>query len=182
MWMSINGKVAETLRARGPYIRPRQGLPSLWSCASPTPRMGDESSAVAQPQQADAHSLEEAQQKRPLLVVLGCIYRERKNELRQGIASFTKLPPTFNNTHDTFILVCADGALSQQGGASVQAVARKYMRLIGETWKGRDEAQRAFWEDDSRVQVTWFGAVKCGTLPLSALLSRRAHVAATHTE
>lgn len=144
--------------------------------------MGDESSAVAQPQQADAHSLEEAQQKRPLLVVLGCIYRERKNELRQGIASFTKLPPTFNNTHDTFILVCADGALSQQGGASVQAVARKYMRLIGETWKGRDEAQRAFWEDDSRVQVTWFGAVKCGTLPLSALLSRRAHVAATHTE
>ena len=136
--------------------------------------MGDESSAVAQPQQADAHSLEEAQQRRPLLVVLGCIYRERKNELRQGIASFTKLPPTFNNTHDTFILVCADGALSQQGGASVQAVARKYMRLIGETWKGRDEAQRAFWEDDSRVQVTWFGAVKCGTLPLPALLSRTA--------
>ena len=101
---------------------------------------------------------EEAGNHQPLLVVLGCIYREKKKELRQGITSFTKLPACFGS-NETFILVCADGALSQQG---VQHVAKKYMTLIGETWKGRDEQQQRFWEDERRVQQTWFGAVKCG--------------------
>lgn len=142
--------------------------------------MGDNSSVASehqappQPAVVDAHSLDESQQRRAKLVVLGCIYREKKKELRQGIASFTKLPATWNNTHDTFILVCADGALGQQGGTSVQAVARKYMRLIGETWKGRDEAQQAFWADDARLQHTWFGAVKCGTHSVRECL-REAH-------
>lgn len=132
--------------------------------------MGDNSSvasehqAPAQPAAVDAHSLDESQQRRAKLVVLGCIYREKKKELRQGITSFTKLPATWNDTHDTFIMVCADGAFTNQGATpNVQSVVRKYMRLIGETWKGRDEAQKAFWENDARVQQTWFGAIKCGT-------------------
>src|SRR5262249_47358819 len=87
------------------------------------------------------------------------VYREKKDELRKGIESFTKLPAAFDD-NETFLFVVADGALTREGG--VHKVARKYMKLLGATWAGVSDEQRCFWENDKSLLPTWFGSAKCG--------------------